>query len=153
MIFEYALTFSLLTIYTIVRHFWMDIKELKIDSRRNHMMVGSVLTIGLISHQAEILIITGILTIILTFLLSYLEKRQGKVVFGDGDKEILAWSIPGISLVFGYYYAALFLALLMVSFFVLAFLKKTNNLVLQKLPGLVFISLAYLIVLVFGWFL
>jgi len=92
-------------------------------------------------------------TIILTLILNYFEKKQGKVVFGDGDKEILNWSVPGIALSFGHYYSSLFIALLMISFFSLALLKKTNNITLNKLPGLIFIALSYLVVLVFGWFL
>ncbi|HNV61755.1 MAG TPA: hypothetical protein PKN54_02310 [Candidatus Cloacimonas acidaminovorans] len=153
MINEYAITFTLLTIYTIFLHLWSDLRELKVDSRRNYMMIGAVLVIGLISHQIETLIITGILTIILTLILNYFEKKQGKVVFGDGDKEILNWSVPGIALSFGHYYSSLFIALLMISFFSLALLKKTNNITLNKLPGLIFIALSYLVVLVFGWFL
>src|SRR3989304_3934653 len=105
MVFEYALTFTLLTGYTIVRHFYSDIKALEVDSRRNYMMYGVVLTIGLISHQTDVLIIAGLLTIAFTLLLGYLESKQGRVVFGDGDKEILGWSIPGIALVFGYAFA------------------------------------------------
>lgn len=153
MLSEYALTFTLLSLFTLGRHFWSDIKELQIDSRRNHLMIGSVLTIGLLSNQATVLLIAGILTIIITILLSWFEKRQGNVIFGDGDKEILTWSIPGLSLVFGYSYAAFFLGLLMVSFFILAGLRQSNLLNKTKLPGLIFITISYLIVFIFGWFL
>lgn len=152
MVVEYVLTFTLLTGYTIARHFYDDIKELKVDSRRNYMMYGAILTIGLISHQAVTLLITGIATIAFTLLLGYLESKQGKVVFGDGDKEILGWSIPGIALVFGYGYAAWFIFLLMLSFFGLAALRQTKLMGAVKLPGLAFISFAYLVILIFGWF-
>jgi hypothetical protein len=150
---EYILSFTLLTIYTIILHFWMDLKERKVDSRRNHMMIGAVLVIGIISHQVPVLILTGLLTILFTIILSKIEKDQAKVVFGDGDKEILAWSIPGLALCFGYAYAGAFIFLLMLSFFVLAYLRQTKLIPPEKLPGLVFISFAYLIILMCGWFL
>jgi len=117
------------------------------------MMVGAVLVIGLISGQTQTLIITGILAIAFMILLGRIEQKQGKVVFGDGDKEILGWSIPGIALVFGYGYAALFVCLLMVSFMVLAYLRHFKKVDASKLPGLIFIALAYIVILIFGWFL
>jgi len=45
---EYILVFTLLTIYTIILHFWSDWKERKVDSRRNYMMYGAILVIGLV---------------------------------------------------------------------------------------------------------
>lgn len=149
----YLLTFTLLTIYTIVLHFWSDLKERKVDSRRNHMMIGAVLVIGLISNQATTLILTGLLTIVFTIILGKLEQKQGKIVFGDGDKEILTWSVPGIALIFGYFYAGLFIFLLMISFFLLAYLRQKKMIPPEKLPGLIFISFAYLIIMILGWFL
>jgi hypothetical protein len=150
---EYVLSFTLLTIYTIARHFWTDLKERKVDSRRNHMMIGAILVIGIVSHQADVLIISGIVTILFTLILGKLEEKQGKVVYGDGDKEILAWSVPGIALCFGYTYAAAFIFLLMLSFFALAYLRHIKLIEPEKLPGLVFISFAYLIILLCGWLL
>jgi hypothetical protein len=150
---EYVIIFTLLTVYTIARHFWTDLKERKVDSRRNHMMIGAVLTIGLISHQADVLIIAGIVTLVFTIVLASLEQRAGKVVFGDGDKEILTWSVPGIALCFGYVYAGAFIFLLMLCFFGLAFLRSKRLIPPEKLPGLVFISFAYLVILILGWFL
>lgn len=150
---EYAIVFTLLTVYTIALHFWTDMKERKIDSRRNHMMIGAILVIGLISNHTATLIITGILALGFITLLGKIEKKQGKVVFGDGDKEILAWSIPGLALVFSYGYAALFVALLMVSFLVLAYLRQSKKIDANKLPGLIFISFSYIVVLLLGWFL
>ena len=150
---EYLLSFSLLTIYTLVLQFWMDLKERKVDSRRNYMMYGAVLVIGIVSHQAGVLILTGLLTIAFTFVLSKLEEKQGKVVFGDGDKEILGWSVPGIALTLGYFYAGAFIFLLMLSFFGLAYLRQVKAIPSEKLPGLLFISFAYLVILICGWFL
>jgi len=150
---EYILSFTLLTIYTIVLHFWSDLKERKVDSRRNHMMIGAVLVIGIISNQADVLILAGLVTILFTIILSKLEKKQGQIVFGDGDKEILTWSVPGIALCFGYFYAGAFIFLLMISFFGLAYLRQTKLIQANKLPGLVFISFAYLVILILGWLL
>jgi hypothetical protein len=150
---EYAIIFTLLTIYTIALHFWTDIRELKVDSRRNYMMYGAILVIGLISHQTWTLIITGLLTLGFMIILGKIEEKQGKVVFGDGDKEILGWSIPGIALVFDYGYAALFVCLLMISFISLAYLRHAKAIDASKLPGLIFIAFAYIIVLLLGWFL
>lgn len=153
MIFEYALAFTLLTIYTMLLHFWSDLKELKVDSRRNHMMIGAVIVIGIISHEITTLIIAGVVTIAITYLLGVMEEKQKRVVFGDGDKEILAWSIPGIALVFGFYYSALFVGLLMVSFFILAFARHKLLINEQKFPGLIILCLIYIIVLILGWLL
>ena len=150
---EFVLTFTLLTVYTLARHFWTDLKERKVDSRRNHMMIGAVLTIGLISHQADVLIIAGLVTIVFTIVLAALEQKAGKVVLGDGDKEILTWSVPGIALCFGYFYAGAFIFLLMLSFFGLAYLRQVKLITPAHLPGLVFISFAYLIILLCGWLL
>jgi hypothetical protein len=150
---EYILSFTLLTIYTIVRHFWSDLKERKVDSRRNHMMIGAVLVIGIISHQADVLILSGFITILFTIVLGKLEEKKGQIVFGDGDKEILTWSVPGIALCFGYFYAGSFIFLLMLSFFALAYLRQVKLLTPEKLPGLVFISFAYLVILLMGWLL
>lgn len=150
---EYILSFTLLTIYTIVLHFWSDLKERKVDSRRNHMMIGAVLVIGIISHQADVLILAGLITILFTIILSKLEEKQGQVVFGDGDKEILTWSVPGIALCFGYFYSGAFIFLLMVNFFGLAYLRQAKLIQPEKLPGLVFISFAYLVILILGWLL
>ena len=151
MVFEYALTFTITTLYTIGLHFWSDMKERKVDSRRNHMMIGVTLAIGVISKQVWTLIIAGLITILIMQLLKHLEKRQGKTVFGDGDKEILAWSIPGIALVFGYPLASLFVGFLVLGFFVLATLRFKMFIYAQKFPGLIIISLAYLTILLLGW--
>jgi hypothetical protein len=153
MILEYATTFTLLTIYTMVRHFWTDIHELKIDSRRNYMMIGAVLTIALISHQATTLIIAGLLTIVITLILGYFEKKQGKIVFGAGDKEILTWTIPGIAVVFGYSLAGIFIGLIALGFFVLAFLRYKLFITEKRVPGLILLCLAYMIILIIGWML
>lgn len=150
---EYVIVFTLLTIYTIALHFWTDMHERKVDSRRNHMMLGAILVIGLISEQTGTLIITGILALVFMAILGRIETRQGKVVFGEGDKEILGWSIPGIALVFGYTFSGLFVFLLMVSFLLLAYLRHAKAIDASKLPGLIFIAFAYIVILILGWFL
>ena len=116
MVFEYLIAFTTLTAYTIGMHFWSDMHEMKVDSRRNHMMVGAVITLAIIAQQVFNLIFAGAITIIIMLILSHFEKKQGHIVFGEGDKEILAWSVPGISIVFGFSFAALFIGLLMVAF-------------------------------------
>ena len=151
MILEYATTFTLLTIYTMIRHFWTDIHELKIDSRRNWMMIGAVLTLGLISKQIAPLVVAGLLTIGITLILGHFEKKQGKVVFGDGDKEILTWAIPGIAVIFGFNLAAMFIGLITLGFFVLAFLRYKMFIGEKVFPGLILLSLAYAIILILGW--
>jgi hypothetical protein len=132
-------------------HFWSDMKERKVDSRRNHMMIGVVLCLAIISHQYFEIITAGFITIGIMFLLKKLEARQGKTVFGDGDKEIVSWSVPGIVIVFGWQLAGLFIGLLVVSFFILAFLRHWMLINEHKLPGLMILSIAYLIILTIGW--
>ncbi len=153
MVFEYALTFTITTMYTMGLHFWSDMNERKVDSRRNHMMIGVTLAIGIISKQFYTLIIAGLIAIAIMQLLKYLEKKQGKVVFGDGDKEIVSWSVPGIALVFGFEIAAMFVGLLMVGFFILAFLRHKMFIEEQKFPGLIILSFAYILIMLVGWML
>jgi hypothetical protein len=153
MLYEYALTFTILTIFTMGLHFWSDMRELKVDSRRNYMMVGAVLAIGLISGEVFVLITSGFLVIAFLLLLGYLEKKQGRVVFGDGDKEILGWSVPGIAICFGWFYASLFMGFIVASFFILAFLRYKLFINEQKLPGLIILSFSYIILLIIVWFL
>ena len=152
MVFEYILTFTTLTIYTMVRHFWTDIHELKVDSRRNHMMYGVILTLGIISGEIFTLIVVGLLTILFMKILSLAEENQKAIVFGDGDKEILTWSIPGIAIVFGFQLAVLFVFLIAISFFILAWLRHKKKIPKEKFPGLILLAISYIIILIIGWF-
>lgn len=151
--FEYALTFTILTIFTMILHFWSDIRELKVDSRRNWMMIGVTLAIGLISNQTFVLIVSGFFTIFFMVLLGWLEKKQGKIVFGDGDKEIIGWSVPGIALAFGWDYTILFVGLLGLAFFIIAFARQKMLLSEKRLPGLTILNLIYFIIIILAWLL
>lgn len=140
-----AETFALLASISLILHFFKDVKTLMIDERRNWFMQGATISLILIAgafwHYFPVLLVVYIFNAGVSFA----EKRLAMDILGDGDKQIMAWLVPGLVL-FGLLYSAAFLAVFGLTLLALFIAKKAIK--IGAFPGLSLICIAWAVV---GW--
>lgn len=122
---------------------YSDFKTLKIDDRRNWFMQGYTIALSILSGVLFFYVIYALVVILMNKVLKFFENLTGHTVFGDGDKKILQWLVPGFSIVhIGL--PPFFFGFLMLTLCGLAVYKHFNQ-DFAKQPGTLYIFIAFLL--------
>jgi len=137
---QYFIFGSLISLVIIT---YSDFKTLKIDDRRNWFMQGYVLVLALMSNIILFYIIYSLLILGMNKILKWWEKLTDQTVFGDGDKKLLQWLVPGFAVVHIGLPPVFFLALMvvLVGLAVYKHFQKDS----EKQPGVLYITIAFLL--------
>lgn len=133
--------------FALLIQLWSDIKEMEIDSRRNWFMMGAGLVAAMVLDAWNVYLIGLGIAIVFSVAVAKFEKKKGRVLFADGDREVIRWIIPAVSLG-GLWLAAGYFVALGLCLAVQVALKKRYNLGVE-MPGLIAISAAYVMVIGF----
>lgn len=133
--------------FALLIQLWSDIKELEIDSRRNWFMMGAGLVAAMVLDAWNVYLIGLGIAIVFSVAVAKMEKKKGRVLFADGDREVIRWIIPAVSLG-GLWLAAGYFVFLGIALALQVALKKRYNLGVE-MPGLIAISAAYVMTIGF----
>lgn len=122
--------------------FYKDVTTLTVDSRRAWFMQGAGIALVIAANVSLAYFIGLALIIIVNHVFSIIEKRQKKILFADGDKEIMRWLFPALYAFFSIGSIG-FLAGLCVFLFIGTRAKKFLG--LRKLPGLLSICAGFVV--------
>jgi len=129
--------------------FWEDIKTHKIDVRRNWFMQGCGLFAAILVHAWFYYFIAVLVVIIFNEFIKSQEKRLGYAIFGDGDKSLMVWIVPGLTILSVFYSALFLMAMVVAMSGFLAYKFFVNH--KSKVPGLIFIVVGYIVTVAF-WY-
>ena len=137
--------FTLLASMSLLVMLWTDLKTLEIDGRRNWLMYGVGFTCSLIMPVDAWLVYIGAVfgMVLLGAVIYHVERGIGRTVFAEGDREILAWLVPGLCLG-GLWLGAWFLFFMGLGLLAGKWLAKGG-----EAPGLIVITAAYIMALGF----
>ena len=134
--------------FILLMQVYKDMQTQTIDSRRNWVIQGELLAfvlLGFVNFIAYLALVIATTLFNVFFLKSF---------WGDGDKEILAWLLPGLILLAGPFYALVFLfSFVLFSgavFMAKRLFKMPAN---AKGPGVPIIFGAYLMVVALYYFI
>ena len=138
----------------ILAIFWQlgsDLISFKIDEKKNWIMQGMIISLVLITRTYIPYIIAIGTVYILMKLLDKYETKHG-IGFASGDKQIITWIIPGLTILSatGIYAATytliLFILLMSLLIYSLA-LKKP-----MKIPGLALLTISFILTIYLYYF-
>lgn len=131
-----ALVFIIASFLSLAAQTIKDIKTMKIDSRANFIMMGIVI-------GAYLFLGINFMAYLACTLLSIGFGHLTKNLFGEGDREMFMWILPGMYLL-DYWYPLLFLFCLTL-IAGLNFGLKHYKKILVKTPGMPVVMGAYLL--------
>jgi hypothetical protein len=134
---EYMIiSFFYLAAFQLLRLTYSDIKNLLVDERPSHFMMGVVVFCFILSGR----VFEGLIVILFfSFALGYLKRFKSFVGVNEGDITVLSWICGGLWFV-GWLYLAIFLAC-----YILGLLLINIKLKAKNIPLLVVIFVAFII--------
>ena len=137
---HYFLLGSILSLAIIT---YSDFKTLKIDDRRNWFMQGYTLALAIISGVVFFYVIYALAVLGMNAVLKWWERLTDNVIFGDGDKKLLQWLVPGFCIVNLLLPPIFFLCLMVVLVGLVGYKHFKKD--LEKQPGVLYITIAFLL--------
>ena len=144
---EALIAFFSIASFALLVQLWSDLKSMEIDSRRNWFMQGAGLIAAMVLDAWNVYLVGLGIALVFGFAVARLEKKRGKVLFADGDREVIRWIIPALALG-GIWLSALYFVFLGIALALQVALKKRYDLG-EEMPGLIAISAAYIMTLGF----
>jgi len=139
--------FFFLAVMGFITLAYKDLKTRKVDSRRNWTIQGAILGMVLLTQFN---------------LLTYLALMLGTALFnavvlrgywGDGDKEVMQWALPGLAMFAGFNYAAMFLFVMALYHSGIIIVSKiVFKEVLEKRPGIPILAGAFILTTIAFYF-
>ena len=126
---------------SLLIEFWKDVHTLKVDERRAWFMQGAGIALALSVGNAWAYIIATLLVVIVSGWIAKKELKAKKVIFADGDRDILRWLVPGCFALYPLF-AVYFLVLLIPSLISLHGLRHYTK--TRAAPGLIAILAAFI---------
>ena len=112
-----------------------------IDERRNWFMQGATIALVILANAYWIYLGTLVIVLIFNVAIKRMETQTNTDMLGDGDKQIMTWLVPGLTLL-GMAYSVTFLVLFGLTLLGLFSYKKATNHT-GPFPGLVLICISY----------
>lgn len=122
---------------------YSDFKTLKIDDRRNWFMQGYTLALALMGNVLLFYVVLTFLMFFFGYALKKYETFTNQTIFGDGDKKLLNWLVPGFVLL-NLLMPVVFFVCLMDVLIILTVIKVFKK-DFQKKPGMLYITIAFLL--------
>jgi len=140
--------FLFLASLTLFLQFIKDIEFMKVDSTKNFFMMGVGISLAIISQNSWMYLILALIVFVFNFVIHKIEVKRNKDFFGDGDKEVFAWLVPGL-IVVGLNSVLIFLISFSALLLMFGVAQKHYKFIETFVPGMVFICLAFVLSIAF----
>lgn len=125
---------------SLIIELWKDITTLEVDSRRAWFMQGAGIALALSVGSALNYILAAIIIVIINGWIVKKELKYKKIIFADGDKEILRWLVPGTFALYPIYAVSFLICLIPCLAATTLLSRYTKS---ECSPGLISIFAAY----------
>lgn len=139
-----SLVFILIASIGLFLQFIKDIEFMVVDSRKNFFMMGIGVALAIISGLSRMFLGLSLAMFLFNFSIHKYEQKKNLEIFGDGDKEVMAWIVPGL-IVVGLDSVIVFLVSFSALLVFFGVAQKHFKFLKDFVPGMLFICLAFVL--------
>lgn len=141
---SYAFIFILLAAINLALQLVKDVETLRVDSRKNFFMLGAGVSLAVVSSNSLMFFGLGAVIFVFNYLVHKYETKTKQDIFGDGDKEVMAWLVPGL-IVVGLNSVIIYLVSFVTLTLFFGLIQKKFKLLDAYVPGLLFICISFVL--------
>lgn len=121
-----------------------DLEFMQVDSRKNYFMMGVTIPLVILTQNTWAYLGLSFVVFLFNYVIHVIEVKSKKEIFCDGDKEIMAWLVPGL-IIFSLSNVLLFLVSFSALLLVFGVAQKHYKFLSDFVPGLTFICLSFVL--------